>query len=256
MHFSPVREGELQRDNQYHNEQHQNTLISDFALWRHYLFSYWNTGLSSEQKEIIKKSESRFLALDVKPEYEIDKINNGWATHPSFSSNILLLPFLRCCPLLIKISNGVYHIFYFLDNLNVKALTVKDIATTFHIYLYFIYSLLIFCQQCVLHFRVFHPFSHSCLGSPVLLHRCIILISNDPLSILLFPAAFTVKQLVWVRIAQLIPWRRTLPRRFLAKNILPFPATWLSSSDSSWEPFVSFLSNLRCGNLLSIFMLN
>ena len=38
-------------------------------------------GLTSVQKEIIKKSESRFLALDVKPEYEIDKINNGYAEH-------------------------------------------------------------------------------------------------------------------------------------------------------------------------------
>ena len=35
-------------------------------------------GLTSVQKDIIKKSESRFLALDVKPEYEIDKINNGY----------------------------------------------------------------------------------------------------------------------------------------------------------------------------------
>ena len=35
-------------------------------------------GLTSTQKDIIKKSESRFLALDVKPEYEIDKINNGY----------------------------------------------------------------------------------------------------------------------------------------------------------------------------------
>jgi hypothetical protein len=34
-------------------------------------------GLTDAQKEIIKKSESKFLALDVKPEYEIDKINNG-----------------------------------------------------------------------------------------------------------------------------------------------------------------------------------
>jgi photosystem II PsbU protein len=37
-------------------------------------------GLTSVQKDIIKKSESRFLALDVKPEYEIDKINNGYVT--------------------------------------------------------------------------------------------------------------------------------------------------------------------------------
>lgn len=38
-------------------------------------------GLTSVQKDIIKKSESRFLALDVKPEYEIDKINNGYVKH-------------------------------------------------------------------------------------------------------------------------------------------------------------------------------
>ena len=32
-------------------------------------------GLTSVQKDVIKKSESRFLALDVKPKGEIDKIN-------------------------------------------------------------------------------------------------------------------------------------------------------------------------------------
>lgn len=34
-------------------------------------------GLSSTEKDILKKYESRLVALDVKPEYEIDKINNG-----------------------------------------------------------------------------------------------------------------------------------------------------------------------------------
>ena len=34
-------------------------------------------GLSGAEKDIIKKQESRFVTLDVKPEYEIDKINNG-----------------------------------------------------------------------------------------------------------------------------------------------------------------------------------
>lgn len=34
-------------------------------------------GLSSAEKEILKKTESRFVTLDSKPEYVIDKINNG-----------------------------------------------------------------------------------------------------------------------------------------------------------------------------------
>ena len=34
-------------------------------------------GLSSAEKDTIKKQEARLLTLDVKPEYEIDKINNG-----------------------------------------------------------------------------------------------------------------------------------------------------------------------------------
>jgi len=34
-------------------------------------------GLSSAEKDIIKKSESKFVTLDGKPEYVIDKINNG-----------------------------------------------------------------------------------------------------------------------------------------------------------------------------------
>ena len=34
-------------------------------------------GLSSESKEAIKKAESRFVVLPGKPEYEIDRINNG-----------------------------------------------------------------------------------------------------------------------------------------------------------------------------------
>jgi hypothetical protein len=42
-----------------------------------YLYIFIYIGLTDAQKEIIKKSESKFLALDVKPEYEIDKINNG-----------------------------------------------------------------------------------------------------------------------------------------------------------------------------------
>jgi photosystem II PsbU protein len=40
-------------------------------------------GLSAGEKEILKKAESRFVTLDVKPEYDIDKINNGYVTHPS-----------------------------------------------------------------------------------------------------------------------------------------------------------------------------
>ena len=34
-------------------------------------------GLSSAEKESLKKSESRLITLDVKPEYDVDKINNG-----------------------------------------------------------------------------------------------------------------------------------------------------------------------------------
>ena len=33
--------------------------------------------LTGPEKDILKKYESRFLTLDVKPEYDIDKINNG-----------------------------------------------------------------------------------------------------------------------------------------------------------------------------------
>ncbi len=34
-------------------------------------------GLSNEEKDNLKKQEARLIALDVKPEYDIDKINNG-----------------------------------------------------------------------------------------------------------------------------------------------------------------------------------
>ena len=34
-------------------------------------------GLSGAEKDILKKFESKFVTLDVKPEYDIDKINNG-----------------------------------------------------------------------------------------------------------------------------------------------------------------------------------
>ena len=34
-------------------------------------------GLTNAEKEILKKTESRFVTLDSKPEYVIDKINNG-----------------------------------------------------------------------------------------------------------------------------------------------------------------------------------
>ena len=34
-------------------------------------------GLSGAEKDILKKAESRFVVLDPKPEYVIDKINNG-----------------------------------------------------------------------------------------------------------------------------------------------------------------------------------
>lgn len=35
-------------------------------------------GLSAAEKDTLKKNEGRFVTLDVKPEYDIDKINNGW----------------------------------------------------------------------------------------------------------------------------------------------------------------------------------
>ena len=38
---------------------------------------YTMPGLSAAEKEILKKNEGRFVTLDVKPEYDIDKINNG-----------------------------------------------------------------------------------------------------------------------------------------------------------------------------------
>ena len=34
-------------------------------------------GLSGAEKDILKKYESKWVVLDVKPEYDIDKINNG-----------------------------------------------------------------------------------------------------------------------------------------------------------------------------------
>jgi len=34
-------------------------------------------GLTEAEKNVIKKSENRFVVLDTKPEYDIDKINNG-----------------------------------------------------------------------------------------------------------------------------------------------------------------------------------
>ena len=34
-------------------------------------------GLSAAEKDVLKKNEGRFVTLDVKPEYDIDKINNG-----------------------------------------------------------------------------------------------------------------------------------------------------------------------------------
>lgn len=38
---------------------------------------YSMPGLSGPEKDILKKNEARFVTLDVKPEYDIDKINNG-----------------------------------------------------------------------------------------------------------------------------------------------------------------------------------
>ena len=38
---------------------------------------YNTPGLTSAEKDVLKKYEGRFLTLDVKPEYDIDKINNG-----------------------------------------------------------------------------------------------------------------------------------------------------------------------------------
>lgn len=34
-------------------------------------------GLSSTEKDILKKYESKFVVLDEKPEYVLDKVNNG-----------------------------------------------------------------------------------------------------------------------------------------------------------------------------------
>jgi photosystem II PsbU protein len=38
---------------------------------------YGIPGLTGPEKDVLKKYEGKFVALDVKPEYEIDKINNG-----------------------------------------------------------------------------------------------------------------------------------------------------------------------------------
>ena len=37
----------------------------------------FNNNLEKEEKEVLKKNEGRFVVLDSKPEYVIDKINNG-----------------------------------------------------------------------------------------------------------------------------------------------------------------------------------
>lgn len=34
-------------------------------------------GLTNAEKEILKKNENRFVTMDSKPEYVVDKINNG-----------------------------------------------------------------------------------------------------------------------------------------------------------------------------------
>lgn len=34
-------------------------------------------GLSGAEKDILKKNEDKFVTMDVKPEYELDKFNNG-----------------------------------------------------------------------------------------------------------------------------------------------------------------------------------
>jgi photosystem II PsbU protein len=34
-------------------------------------------GLSGKEKDVLKSNENRFVALEVKPEYFIDRINNG-----------------------------------------------------------------------------------------------------------------------------------------------------------------------------------
>lgn len=69
-------------------------LITLVILWP---FFFSIPGLSSTEKDILKKNEARFVTLDGKPEYVIDKINNGCAIeYPNIlfihSINILYLP--------------------------------------------------------------------------------------------------------------------------------------------------------------------
>ena len=42
------------------------------------IFSNRIPDLTSQELEVLKKAESKFVALDIKPEYVIDKINNGY----------------------------------------------------------------------------------------------------------------------------------------------------------------------------------
>lgn len=49
--------------------------------------------LSGAEKDTLKKNEGRFVTLDVKPEYDIDKINNGYAQSDSFPFYVILIIF-------------------------------------------------------------------------------------------------------------------------------------------------------------------
>jgi len=45
-------------------------------------------GLSGAEKDILKKYEGKFVALDEKPEYVIDKINNGYVAQIPSNKNL------------------------------------------------------------------------------------------------------------------------------------------------------------------------
>lgn len=47
-------------------------------------------GLSSAEKDIIKKYEAKFVVLDVKPEYYIDKVNNGYVSRSPMRMSSLI----------------------------------------------------------------------------------------------------------------------------------------------------------------------
>eukprot|EP01041_Mallomonas_annulata_P005711 gene5711-11529_t len=64
-------------------------------------------GLSSAEKDVIKKYEGRFLALDEKPEYVIDKFNNGYLSIiPEEVFEFLIIKFLAHSDSVLQITSA------------------------------------------------------------------------------------------------------------------------------------------------------